>query len=261
MGFVDLFQSGATLAFVLGSALVSARLIGLARRTRQLPELLLGAAVGCTAVLGYGAMILAMALAGGSELERSPLAGAVNEIGRGLHAVGVTLFLGFVLRVFRPREPWARGLALALAASLWTGLAAAAAAPKGFAQEQVGSWFWWAEYAVIWSYPLWGTTEAFRYWVLMNRRVKLGLATPEVAERFFLWGLAHAFLGAAVWISSLPLAMSGDAQQVAAATPAIRIATALAGLVSVTCSLFAFLPPRWYRARVQAKASLAPARA
>ncbi len=111
---------------------------------------------------------------------------------------------------------------------------------------------------MIWSYPLWGTTEAFRYRILMNRRVKLGLASPVVADRFLLWGLAHVFLGAAVWISSLPYALGGDAELLAAATPSIRIGTALAGLVSVTCSLFAFLPPRWYRDRVQMKASLEP---
>ena len=29
--------------------------------------------------------------------------------------------------------------------------------------------------------------------------------------------------------------------------PTVRVVTALFGLVSVTCSLFAFLPPAWYR--------------
>jgi hypothetical protein len=166
-------------------------------------------------VLGYGTMILAMALEGGAALQGSPTsANALNAVGRGVHAVGVTLFLGFVLRVFRPREAWARGLALALAAALWTGFTAAALTPGGFALDHVGSWYWWAEYAVIWSYPL-----------------------------------------------CLPSALSSDAAALAAATPSIRIGTALAGLASVTCSLFAFLPPRWYRERVQTRARLEPASA
>ena len=83
-------------------------------------------------------------------------------------AFGVTLFLGFVLRVVRPRELWARGLALALGYTLWTGLLGAAATPGGLGQDRVGSWFWWAEYGVIWSYPLWGTAEAFRYWLKLG---------------------------------------------------------------------------------------------
>ena len=107
---------------------------------RELPELLLGAAVGCTAVLGYGSMIAAMALAGGPDLSASPL-----------------------------RAPSTR--------------------------------------------------------------------------------------------SGLPLALAADAELVAAATPEVRIGTALAGLASVTCSLFAFLPPRWYRERVETRASLEPASA
>jgi hypothetical protein len=31
----------------------------------------------------------------------------------------------------------------------------------------------------------------------------------------------------------------------------VRVATALAGIGSVSCSLFAFLPPAWYTRRIE----------
>jgi len=258
MELIEGFHSVATLAFVLGSALVSVRLLVLAHRTREAPELLLGCAILCTAVLGYGVLIANFALRGGMQLaakEVPPVAVALYGAGKLLHDLGVTLFLLFVVHVFRRDTRWAQALAGMLALLLWGGFALGAA--KGsFRVEQVGGPAWFCEYAVIWTYPLWNMIESYRYWGLLRRREALGLADPLVTDRFFLWGTGSLFSALAIWTASIPYAFMGDLARLTEITPAVRIVTAVLGLGSIGCSLFAFLPPTWYRRHVLARASV-----
>ena len=241
----------ATLAFVAGSAVVGVRLLLLARRTRQMSELLLGGAIFCAAVLGYGVLIAGLIVRGG-RLEpeaATPLAIVLSAGGKALHDFGVTLFLLFVLRVFRPGETWALALAGGLLALLWGGYAGGGLA-SGFRTDPVGSAAWWCEYAVIWTYPLWVALESFRWWGLMRRRRALGLAGALVTNRFLLWGTGSVFTALATWTASVPYLFASDLARLEAITPAIRIATAALGLASISCSYLAFLPPAWYRHRV-----------
>jgi hypothetical protein len=253
MGFIEGFHTLATLAFIGGSAVVAARLLWLARRTRQEPELLLGAAIGCTAVLGYGVLIANLVLRGTrAPDEVRALAVFLSGAGRTLHDFGVTLFLVFVVRVFRRDAAWAKALAAGMLALLWGGLVAGAVNGSFRAEiDAVGRPAWWCEYAVIWTYSIWSLAESYRYWGVMRRRVAVGLADPLVANRFFLWGTGSLFTVLATWTASIPFAYVGDPEALVAITPAVRIATALAGLGSVSCSMFAFLPPAWYRRRLK----------
>jgi hypothetical protein len=253
VGIVEGFHTLATLLFIGGSAVVAARLLALARRTRQEPEALLGGAILCTAVLGYGVLIANLVVRGEQPPETLPaFAVFLGGAGRTLHDFGVTLFLLFVLRVFRRDAPWAKALAAGMTALLWGGLLTGAFRGSfRFDIDAVGSVPWWCEYAVIWTYPLWSGAEAYRYWRAMRRRVALGLAEPAVANRLWLWGTSSVFTALATWTASIPFAFVGDPEIVLAITPAVRIATAVAGLLSVTCSLFAFLPPAWYRRRIE----------
>lgn len=253
MGIAEGFHTLATLAFIVGSAVVSVRLLLLSRRTGQEPERLLGAAIGCTAVLGYGVLIANLVLRGTAAPEDVPgLAIFLSGAGKTLHDLGVTLFIVFVVRVFRPSTAWAGALAGVMVTLLWLGLGMGALSGSfRYEMAAVGSLPWWCEYAVIWTYPIWSLVEAYRYWGVMRRRVAIGLAEPAVANRFFLWGTSSLFTAVATWTASIPYAYIGDMQQAAAITPMVRILTALAGIVSVSCSLFAFMPPAWYRRRIE----------
>ena len=253
MGFIEGFHTFATLAFVGGSAVVAARLLLLAGRTGQEPERLLGAAIGCSAVLGYGVLIANLVLRGDTApADVSALSVFLSGAGRILHDVGVTLFLVFVVRVFRPDEAWAKALAGGMLALLWGGVAVGAANGSfRYELEAVGRPAWWCEYAVIWTYSLWSMAESYRYWSAMRKRAAIGLADPVVANRFLLWGTASLFTSLATWTASIPYAYVGDIEAAAAITPAVRILTAIAGIGSVSCSLFAFLPPAWYTRRIE----------
>lgn len=248
MTLLDTFNGLATIGFVLGSAVVSCRLLLLARRSRGLPELLLGCSIGGTAVLGYGALILALTMRGGAAAAEEVGAGALalTAMGRILHDLGVTSHIAFVLYVFRRDAGWAKALAVAMLTLLWVGCLVGTA-QGGLRVSLVGSPAWLAEYVVIWTYPIWSMLEAFRYGLMLRRREAVGLASPLVVNRFFLWGTGSFFATVAIWISSIAFLYESDPERLAAIEPAVRICTAAAGLVSVTCSLFAFVPPGWYR--------------
>lgn len=251
--FVQSFQLIATAVFVVGSVVVGLRLLWLARETGEAPELLLGSGILGTAVLGYGTLIASLLLRGGFTTDpahASDLATFLTGAGKISHDAGVTLFLAFVLKVFRPDARWARALAGAALLLLWGGLAWGGL-HGSFRVEVVGSPAWICEYAVIWTYPIWMVLESFRYWGMLRRRAALGLADPAVTNRFFLWGTGSLFTALATWAASAPYLFARDPATILAITPAVRVVTAFAGLVSVSCSYLAFIPPGWYLRRLR----------
>lgn len=159
-----------------------------------------------------------------------------------------------MLHVFRRDVGWAKALAGALLTLLWVGCLVGIA-QGGLRTNLVGSPAWLAEYLVIWTYPIWSMLEAFRYGLMLRRRAAVGLASPLVVNRFFLWGTGSAFATLAIWISSVAFLYADQPERLAAITPAVRLWTAAAGLVSVTCSLFAFVPPGWYRRWIEQAAT------
>lgn len=255
MQFVQGFHLVATAIFVLGSFVVGFRLVSLARRTRQAPELLLGSAILGTAVLGYGVLIVGMILR--STLGSDPVPTSLvvlTGFGKVSHDLGVSLFLVFAVSVFRPREAWARILAGAAMLLIWTGLVWGAV-QGSFRVDNTLSAAWWCEYAVIWTYSLWLVFESYRYWRLMRRRAELGLADPMVTNRFLLWGTGSLFTFLATGIASIPFVLVGSPERMADLAPPIYVATAITGVCSISCSYLAFLPPAWFEARVRRRAS------
>jgi hypothetical protein len=250
------FHLFATLVFVVGSAVVGLRLVWLAHRTRELPELLLGGAILASAVLGYGVLIAAMIVRGGvmaADPESVPgLAVALSATGKIVHNLGVTCFFFFLLQVFRRDDRWARALTGFAMLLLWGGLVWGAA-NGAFRVERVGSPAWLCEYLVIWTYPIWLAVESFRYWAMMRRRQALGFADPLVTNRFALWGIGSVCTGLAIWSASVPFFLIDDLALSRRVEPLVHIVTAAAGLASVSCSYLAFLPPAWYARRISAQ--------
>lgn len=258
-GIVQSYHLVATLAFVLASALVSIRLLALARRTGQRPERLLGLGILGTAVLGYGALIAAAILRGGTGTEAiSGLERGLHAVGGILHDVGVSMVVLFVLTVFRPDVRWAHGLAVGALVLLWGGHVGWELR-NGYRSTLPGNGFWWLRYAVIWTYPLWTMVESYRYYALLRRRSALGLADPLVTNRFLLWGSASLGTALATWTASLPYLLIGRPELAAAWGPAIQVATATFGIATVTLYGFTFFAPAWYRRLVTADLRSDPA--
>lgn len=234
-----------TLAFVLVSLVIGVRLCCLSRRTGERPELYLGLGILGAAVLGYGVLVAGILVRGGIDGEATPLAVGLTAAGKVLHDAGVTLLLVFVLTVFRRESRLARALFAVAMLALWGGLVGVGAT-GGFHDLGRKGFFWWLEYAVIWTYPLWPAIESFRYHRLMRRRQRLGLADPLVANRFLLWGLASSTTLLAIWVSSSPMLLDDPARVAQLQTPTYLL-TAVFGIATVALYGLTFFPPAWYR--------------
>lgn len=246
-GLIQSYHLAATLLFVGVSAVVSVRMLLLARRTRRRPELLLGLGVLGTAVLGYGILIAAILVRGPENaIATTPLARALQGAGTLLHDLGVTMIVLFVLSVFRQGERWAVALAATLLALLWGGTIGWEAHNR-FRDAGIGNGFWWMRYAAIWTYSLWPMVESYRYYALMRRRLALGLVEPLVVNRFLLWGTASLGTSLATWTASSLLLFAGDLEAGLAWRPAIQVATATIGVATVALYALTFFPPAAYR--------------
>jgi hypothetical protein len=236
-----------TVAFVLVSLVIGVRLVRLALRTGEKPELYLGLGILGTAVFGYGAQIGSVILRGGlaGTLEPTPMAVALTFFGKLLHDAGLTLVLVFVLKVFRRNEAGARMLLGIAVSTLWIGMIGLGFT-GGYRDIMQQNVFWWMEYGVVWTYPLWGAYESFRYHRRMRRRARIGLADPLVANRFLLWGLASMGTFTATWLASWT-SLLPDPQMALPFQTFNFLSTAAVGICTVTLYSLAFLPPAWYR--------------
>jgi hypothetical protein len=246
--FLQSFVGIGFLAFFVASSVVGVRLLLLWRRTRELPELLIGLGVLGIGPVGFGFITVGeLFVAGAPGLAQS-------LIGTGLAAMSVGSGAKYVFnwRVYHPRNRVLRTLVVIACGLLafclaWeyvdTGFRTLVRPPRSYFLRiglQVGC-------------LLWGSGEALRYWDRMRRRVRLQLADPVVSNRFLLWGLGAgaAGVGSAVggfmqwWTQLPPLEL-----------PWVMLSSSLHGLAAAVAMWLAFVPnatyTRWIRARAAA---------
>jgi hypothetical protein len=234
--------SGIAVFFVVG-LLVSLRLLGLARRTRRMPELLAG-----LGLLGIGPLGFCVLMAG-IILFRGTAFGSVLRIsGLGLQALGFVASAIFTCRVFRPGADWARALATAIGATVLVTFFICAVRPThagGMLPHQ---------HLDAWIKILclgWGAIESLHYWRVTRKRVELGIADPLVSASFLLWGIALAsgalgfLLIYAALLTLQPGELLGERTQ---------LLISACGLVTAAGLYLAFLPPKAYARRLAARA-------
>ncbi len=98
----------------------------------------------------------------------------------------------------------------------------------------------------------WGSFEALRFWLRMRRRLALGLANPEVANRFLLWGIGAGTAGLGSAIGTLFAIVTGVSYLEAAWMVALLSGL---GFIAAVAMWLAFLPPATYTRWILAKAS------
>jgi len=172
------------------SLVVGVRLLALAARTRELPELAIGTGFVVGVLLGFVPESLVYSSDLVAEAWVLPLV-RMAEISIRVCAFAI---LVFTWRVFRPEARHAvvlvGGIGALLVVSHW-------AAPYGarFADDP-GQVAWSkAAFAARTAPLLWGMAESLRYWRASRRRMALGLADPMLTNRFLLWGIAMGAAG------------------------------------------------------------------
>lgn len=245
-----LIYLASTAAFSILAIVVAIRLLALARRTKRVPERSLGMALGLTAGLGYGILIVGLVGRRAAGWDDAPEF-YTWIIGAGwiFHNLGVSFMLDFVRRVFRPGEAWAGILQVGLSIVLW-GAWLMDALQGGLVAGRPGTYYWLC-FAVIGTYPLWTAIEALHYWGMMRKRVQLGIADPLVANRFLLWAIASLCTMASIWTVEIATflgyeRLSPDAAHITSFT---MIGTSVLGIVTICTYWLTFFPPDWYRAR------------
>lgn len=230
--------------FVLASLIVGGRIMWMARRTRGLPELVLGAALFLMGGIGYPLMMAAVNGHALADSTRSAL--VAGQIAANL--VGMGGICWFTMHIFRPRVAWAKALWLGLS-GLYVGLAAAQVLGSSliaFANSpETGPWYI-SNYAGI-VVMSWAGIESLRYWGMQKKRLALGLADPVVADRFRLWGVA-ILTATSITVISSAFQLAG-VNMIGTASGSLVIG--VLGLVASATLGLAFMPTQGYIERVR----------
>jgi hypothetical protein len=232
------------LVMIVADGVVGARLIMLARRTRQLPELCFGISFLFMGVVGYPLSIAARkaALAGAPVPELLPTALLFQDLS------AMAIFIA-TWQTFRPKARWPRHVMWASVVVLSASLLGDSVMNGSWAFRDGGVWyelgFWTRASAYFWA-----AVEAGRYYGTMRRRLKLGLADPVVTDRFRLWAISSYAVSAAFLIFYLGRMW---ADNVATSVP-VLVATSIAGLVAGLTVWLAFVPPDGYVQHVRSRA-------
>jgi hypothetical protein len=229
-------------AFSVTSFVVGFRLLALGSRTRQVPELTIGASF----VLGGGIACVLSVVAAWLELRLgAPFQLALGASTLALHA-GVGCLGVFTWRVFRPGDRWAAVLFGVCAAGLALGFLGRLATGD-FTPDRTAVFEWVGIASRVLVYA-WALTETLREYRAARRRCAIGLADPLVANRFLLWGIGLAAI-LAVWLYAAALLATG--RDVAGS----RLLVSGLGFVCALSLWLAFFPPAAYRSRFAAAGS------
>jgi hypothetical protein len=232
--------------FFVASLVIGTRLLLLARRTGELPELLIGVAVLGIGPLGVGLSTLALVAEARSTILSATLQGSSF----------VAIFMGaaaqylFVWYVFRRQTPGVRPLVFAVIALMATGYVADILESGLVHRRFEGFWFG-VGVTLRLAVVAWTTVEALLYWKRMRRRLRLGLADPLVTNRFLLWGLgsAAAFLGSAIGLALVAITGTSSLE-----IPGWNAIISLHGLAAAIAMWLAFQPPTRYRRFIENRA-------
>ena len=245
---MQLAVSLCVLLYVATVTVVGVRMLLLARRTRRLPELAVGAGSVLICGVGFPAS-LASGFGGLVEQVNLPLWVASELVTQ----VGVTLLYVFTLQVFRPGVRWAKGLTIFVASYLPVTLAAAGhalsvAAPGEHSVQVVRSELLLC-FAGYGGCFVWSAAESLHHYRMARRRQALGLADAVVVSRFRLWGIYALAATGILAANAVGVLLGHDIS----ASPVVLIPSGVLGFVASVAMYLVFFPPAWYLARLRAQ--------
>lgn len=236
--------------FVVFLGILGVRLLLLARRTRELPEICLGFGLVFVALVGTPLAAIGRIPA----TVGTPLGHLVFAIGMLVVVTGLGLLFVFTWRTFRPNQAWARSLACSACLGLSVvGFGISYAGSQASEPAEILSltrgWALGIMAMVALNFA-WSGIESISYYRLYRRRLALEMADPVLVNRFFLWGVSA--LGAALLCAGLALCLLARLSVLTDALPVTLIA-ATGSVMCVSWSL-TFFPPSSYQGFLRRRA-------
>lgn len=241
---VTSFLAAAILGFAVVGALVGGRLLRLSQRTGGAPERVIG--IGLLTYATFCQPTLLVAGAFGESLTPAAIQ-ALHAWMSATAALTVTCLYLFTWIVFRRESGWGRVL---LAAGV--GLAVVSETASVLERSIFWSTLSSANFVVAF---VWAGAESLRYYVLLRRRARLGLADPVVQNRFGVWGVCMSV--AAVLSATVSVCIAAGLNVGEHPFPT-AVALANTCLNAAGWSL-TFFPPAWYLRAVRRRAALGAA--
>ncbi len=237
----------ALLVNLLLNFIIGVRLLRLAERTRQIPELALGLGHLLGGALGWALVLFGYVMIIGFKL---PVAGIVVAMS-GMFCLNVGNAAGalFSWRVFHPQSRWVAALFCTIAALLIADFVHNGLYLHQFAPPTNTFWYWPGCLARSGTY-VWMTSVTLNYYRKLRKRLPLGLAEPIATNRMFL-----IFLAASMTVLLAIVVTLGSLFKWWASHPNLMYSvSSFLGMPSVFCSWLAYVPPRSYVAWIARRA-------
>lgn len=235
------------LAFTAASIAMAYRLLRLGWRTWQAPELGMGASFLGAGAIGFPLVMAAGVVrtsGGDAETTHRLAVGGVWFLSAGYLSLAIANW-----RIYRPGSRSVPLLAAALGALLLAAclVCTFATDPSQAFTNEIALWTALVAGSFVFG---WGGVESFVLYDALRKRARIGLASPEVANRVLLWGIGG--------FASCAMPLHGLAGRILIGpevSDAYRGVTSLIGLVVAVAIWLAFFPPAAYRARFHPEAT------
>lgn len=243
---VQLLSLVSLVAFAGVGGFVGWRILKLARATGGAPERWVAVCLLAICAVAYPLLVVNQAVVpGGARV-------VLLLLGLGSAHVGIAAAFLFTRSAFRPDVRWLRyalAVVFAMMGAHWVGIATVLWGMRDSVETIVDAGPFWSLFASAVSGVgyAWTGAEALRYWLLLRRRVPLGLADPLVVNRMLLWGLVGISSTVLNVVTSFAIARAVNLMT----DPVTMLTTAVLGSFNAAALWIAFVPParyaRWVR--------------
>ncbi len=236
-------SAGGLATCIVGGAL-AIRMLRLAGRTRELPELTIGLHMA-TLVVGY-----LMEFAGREIASSQPTLGLwLRGTANLLYAVCIFVYLLFTWKVFASKRRWAPVAVVAMTLALVVGWSGEVwTTDFDFSEARFAApWFWIAFVPRIIGVG-WASAEAIAHHVKLRRRMRLGLANPLATNRILLWALAGLSEGL-IYVAVTITILAGQPDGFLNGDAALWVSAF--GVSGAACMWLGFFPPRRYQCWIE----------
>lgn len=239
------------LMFGLVGTAVAIKLLMLARKTRELPEFAISTSILLMSVIGIP-LCAAGRMPGNFGTSHGDM---LFALGLFFAALGIEMTYVFCWSVFRRNSAWGRWVLVVSGGALltiWclivtrglgaTELEAAQALIRPYAVALI---------SMLVLASAWSTAEAFRYWGMQRRRLRIGLAEPVVVDRFLWWAISNIATGSLGLTMIAGLLMG----KLIMRDPVSLVVLGVVGTVLTITWGLSFFPPKVYLRWVEGRAS------